>query len=298
LAVSSGNGLHLYWRFLEGLPKAALPRWQAIQQHLVEKLKVFGADPNAKDAARILRLAGTFNPKADKNARILYLDPDRYVSIDDLHRAVLPLSQHQLKELRRSRAQKLTDGKTRVASKGSTSARTFVDTMLADIDRLVALRWDGQIPESHRNTTLFVRGTLLVRRVGHHAIEAALYEYGQRVCDLSPEEIAQIAGSIAKKLLGDGRGYRYSAVGAANALRVTVDEVRAAGLVRLHPPDPELAEARRQDRLRGNRDLKAARRRAAGIRPRSESLAETKPWLALGMSERTWYRKRKPDPPK
>jgi hypothetical protein len=36
-------------------------------------------------------------------------------------------------------------------------------------------------------------------------------------------------------------------------------------------------------------------RRAMGMRPQSESLSTTKPWLSLGMSRRTWERRRKPD---
>jgi len=71
-------------------------------------------------------------------------------------------------------------------------------------------------------------------------IEAALLAYGCSVCDLDPEEMVQIAGSDYRQR----HGYRYSVVGAAAALGVTVKEVHAAGLVRLHPADPGLEAAR------------------------------------------------------
>jgi hypothetical protein len=166
------------------------------------------------------------------------------------------------------------------------------------IDRLIAYRWHGRIPENHRNTTLFVRGCFLVRRVGVDALEAALLAYGCSVCNLDREEMAQIAGSIAKKIIDDGRGYRYSVVGAAAALGVTVGEVYAAGLVRLHPADPELEALRRQARLAADRARKAAARRARGVRPRSASLAKTQPWIDVGMRRSTWFAKGKPMQPK
>jgi hypothetical protein len=45
---------------------------------------------------------------------------------------------------------------------------------------------------------------------------------------------------------------------------------------------------KRQDRL-----AKERKRRAAGMRPQSESLSATKPWRGLGMSRAAWYRRNK-----
>jgi len=45
-------------------------------------------------------------------------------------------------------------------------------------------------------------------------------------------------------------------------------------------------------RKRNKRSREAARRRATGATPHSESLSATKPWKALGVSRRTWYRHR------
>jgi hypothetical protein len=101
----------------------------------------------------------------------------------------------------------------------------------------------------------------------------------------------QIARSITRKIAADGVGYRFTAAGAAIWLDVSVEEVRAAKLVRLHPPDPELLAERRGARRRQDRDQKRDKRRAAGNRPRSESLAQTRPWVGLGISKSTWYRR-------
>jgi hypothetical protein len=51
--------------------------------------------------------------------------------------------------------------------------------------------------------------------------------------------------------------------------------------------------ARKEMRKRSDRLAKEAKRRAAGMRPQSESLSATKPWRELGMSRAAWYRRNK-----
>jgi hypothetical protein len=294
MVVASGRGLHAYWNFRNGLPPDALPRWNAVQQHLGQALKTFGADPGARDAARIMRLAGTINAKVGRPATLLHLELDRDVDFEDLAKPpLLPFSQWQLQELRKSRQEKAEAAAAPSSARslrGREGLQAYIDTIIADIDRLVDLRWGGLIPEGHRNTTLFVRGCFLVRVVGTTKLEGALLAYGVSRCDLGTDEMQQIVGSITKQIIEDGRGYRYSTVGAAEALQVKVAEVRAAGLLRLHPADPVLAEERRQERRTRDRERKAEARRearaAAGGKPRLG-----KPWLGLGISRSTWYRR-------
>jgi hypothetical protein len=50
--------------------------------------------------------------------------------------------------------------------------------------------------------------------------------------------------------------------------------------------------ARQELRKRKKRRYQEAKRRAAGARPQSESLSATQPWRELGMSRRTWYRRK------
>ena len=55
--VSSGAGIHAYWRLNE--PTQAMSRVEQVNRSFRVR---FGAD-NAVDAGRILRVAGTFNHK-------------------------------------------------------------------------------------------------------------------------------------------------------------------------------------------------------------------------------------------
>jgi hypothetical protein len=54
----------------------------------------------------------------------------------------------------------------------------------------------------------------------------------------------------------------------------------------------EFLEKRKEQRRQKARDRQARRRRKAGGKSRTASLAHLKPWERLGISRRTWYRRR------
>jgi hypothetical protein len=107
LILWTGRGLAAKWIFDRPLPKQAYPRWAAVQNSLVDTFKKMGADDNAKDASRVLRLSGTYNPKSLDLCHPIYIN-DHYgepklISFDDLANAVLPFTRQQLAELKASR---------------------------------------------------------------------------------------------------------------------------------------------------------------------------------------------------
>lgn len=75
--VMSGRGLHCYW--LHGpKPHQALPVWQLMQEALVKVLAPLGADPLAKDCARVLRIVGSVNSKNKKIVRGVEISGTRW----------------------------------------------------------------------------------------------------------------------------------------------------------------------------------------------------------------------------
>jgi hypothetical protein len=62
LAICSGRGLYAKWLH-SPVGWKELPRWQDCQYRIWCVLKSLGADPRARDAARVLRLVGTTNSK-------------------------------------------------------------------------------------------------------------------------------------------------------------------------------------------------------------------------------------------
>jgi len=64
LLVESGRGCYFCWTFDKPLGVERLADWQRAEDALVALLEPFGADAAAKDAARILRVAGSFHEVA------------------------------------------------------------------------------------------------------------------------------------------------------------------------------------------------------------------------------------------
>ena len=77
--IDSGRGMYLIW-LINAVPSQALPLWKAIQEYLYKQLKEFGADRQALDATRILRVPGSINSKSKTVVSIL----DEYDYIYDL----------------------------------------------------------------------------------------------------------------------------------------------------------------------------------------------------------------------
>jgi len=70
--VFSGRGLQVKWLFAAPVPAAALPRWTAVQRTLNMLLIGFGADAQAMDASRVLRLDGTVSSRSNETIRVVH----------------------------------------------------------------------------------------------------------------------------------------------------------------------------------------------------------------------------------
>lgn len=79
LIIFTGGGWHLYWLF-NGLyyfnDEDDIDLYESTVKSIIQSLAIIGADFKSKDAGRLLRLAGTFNPKEDYpiNTRVLLIE--------------------------------------------------------------------------------------------------------------------------------------------------------------------------------------------------------------------------------
>lgn len=78
MVLSSGRGMYLIIKIedVPGAYKKVRVLYEAIQQYLYELFEDLGADQNAKDIARVLRVPGSLNTKAQKNVEVLQYNPD------------------------------------------------------------------------------------------------------------------------------------------------------------------------------------------------------------------------------
>ena len=79
LIIDSGRGLYLIW-LINKVPSMALPLWKAVEEYFYKTLKEFGADIQALDATRILRVPGSINSKTNTEVKII----DEYNYLYDL----------------------------------------------------------------------------------------------------------------------------------------------------------------------------------------------------------------------
>jgi len=179
LIVSSGRGLHVKWVLDTSIPAPALPRWKAIQEYLGRAFEKFGADAQARDCSRVLRLVGTVNEKNGKTASVVWVNWDHAVNgvttygFEYLAEAVLPLSREAI-QMSRQRKMSATASRDAVkdrpirqnhAKAGPYWKNLWADR-LADMRCLVVMRgWEAGIPSGHRNAFMFIAATALTHLV-------------------------------------------------------------------------------------------------------------------------------------
>jgi len=210
LIVYSGRGAHLKWVLSDPLPRAALPRWNLAQQLLGERLASLGADPNARDASRVLRLEQTVNRKTGHRCEVIWTTdggdglPVRY-AFDSLFDELAPLARGQLEGLREERqrddadAKKPTRWKDRPALelvKGGRYGLKRIDYAELAFHRLEDLRTLASIRAAERGSLEGERMAFLFWSLNFLALSNAV----------SPSNFWQEAQALAASL---APGWRY-----------------------------------------------------------------------------------------
>lgn len=166
LVVFSGRGLQAKWLLTNALPRAALPRWNACQKALVEALEPLGADRQARDASRVLRLVESVHSVSGQKVHVVDVQSsnDKPVTYDfeQLAEQVLPFTRAELQQLRQQRAGEKVARETRLrlASENPKAeifkgfnGRSLAWARLEDLRTLGKLRGGWNTDESSMRTT-------------------------------------------------------------------------------------------------------------------------------------------------
>ena len=157
-ATFTGRGLNLVWLH-SPIPRQAISRWAACQKQIFSVLKRFGADPMALDAARVLRLVGTVNSKSNTFVQAITPTAPAW-DFDLLADEILPLSREVLADLRARRERK--KARWELTKVNNVDRLTGFDCMtlwagrLDELQRLLALRWNGTLPPGQRDAWLWI----------------------------------------------------------------------------------------------------------------------------------------------
>lgn len=177
ILVFSGRGIQAKWLMDGALPRGALPRWNACQRHLVDRLAHIGADPAAKDASRVLRLVNTVNSKSGEVCRVVHVEngldgqPIRY-SFEYLAEILLPVARWDIEKQRKERIERK---QLKLVSGGrSSNLRGFSGGQLAwhrmeDLRFLGELR--GGVKEGDRMLHLFWRLNFLLQSGATNSVQ-------------------------------------------------------------------------------------------------------------------------------
>lgn len=157
--VYSGRGMHLYW-LLQPTPGQALPVWQRVQDVLIKALASIGADPAARDCARMLRLVGTTHSKSGNEVRGVVLT-DTLWTLHELADEVLGA-----REAKRS---KVYDLAAAGARKGRASGRNrwqgsiygWWYLVYQDMVKISQYKWPNGVPPGYRDRVLFIMAVAL-----------------------------------------------------------------------------------------------------------------------------------------
>ncbi|CEP45242.1 putative replication protein [[Clostridium] sordellii] len=110
----SGNGMYIFY-LLYDVPKQCKKTFNKTEKMLIEKFEKYGADKNAKDLARVLRLAGSINSKTGRRARLIMpnTEPIRYKlkEITDIILPTLPYTKEEWLKLKSERKKKKAEYK-------------------------------------------------------------------------------------------------------------------------------------------------------------------------------------------
>ena len=297
IVLYSGRGLQAKWLLDEALGPVSLFEWNEMELALVRLLEPFAADLAARDVSRVLRVDRTTNTKSGQRVRVIYVagDPPARYSVEDLSAA-----------LRIGEPPPSSAGRRVILQKATIALPQSVVFRRLNWFRLYDLRalWKGRggVPVGFRELTLF------------HELCFLLHAEPGRVVDLWKE-----AQALASQIDPRGNFYRR---GDLSTVYRKAQETRHGQQVeyqgRMYPPlytpknqtlidlfqiTPEEEQGLRtiisqREKYRRNNERRAAERREGGAKTRpqyeGESISRAKPWEALGISRRTWYRRGKP----
>jgi hypothetical protein len=250
--LSTGRGLVCVW-LTELLPFAVLPRWNLVQKHLAQVLTEFGADKRALDAARVFRLSGSTNSRAQWDRRRVGMvwcqgrpeAPSRH-QFSTLADEVLPFTQAELVSLRAARATRKAEGLDKHIKPAQRLTQTsWWATAFEDLQRLRNHRSPetGALPPGQRDIWMFLAANALAWTDVPDVMGREITILARQATNWTDAETGARLGAVIKrakqavaghKVEFSGRAadprYRFKAATIVEWLGIEPAEQRAAGL--------------------------------------------------------------------
>ena len=290
--LDSGRGLALIW-LINKVPSKALPLWKAVQEYLYKQLKEFGADRQALDATRILRVPGSINSKSKTVVSII----DEYDYIYDLRE----IQKEFLPELKPKEKKKGRPKKINYIYR----ERSLYYARIQDITKLCELReYDLR---GHREIILFLYRYYLCSFTEDtkKALEDVLELNSMFISPLKENEVIRATRSAEKCYLDKNKEYKYKNETLIDLLEITeYEETQMSTIIsqneykrRKRVRDTEYQKNRYLEKLKLDGKItekeKLSQRRAKIKDLLAEGLKQKDICLRLNISKDTYIRDRK-----
>lgn len=311
LAISSGRGLYLLWLH-SPIEFDQLASWNVCQDRICRTLRPLGADPSVRHAASILRIIGSTNSKAFRPVEVLTGSEELW-EWDDLAREIIPDPVSKPTKILTLEAARRRGPSFFARSRWN--GATLWSQRFEELRNLIYSRWPAGIPTGYRDISLFLGSVALSWVVEPARIETEIQALA-RLCrgnwrvshtqnSISSSVKRAIAAARGELVEWNGRSfdprYRFTSERLAELLDVSDDEARSLNLrhfVSERYKRERRARAERERRARTPKPGKETHTKPhlchSGYQRRvdyeANSLSQTKPWEALGISRRTYYR--------
>ena len=285
--VDSGRGLYLIW-LLNSVPSKALPLWKAIEEYLYSLLKPFGADRQALDPTRVLRVPGSINSKSNTIVKVI----DQYDYVYDLRE----IQKEFLPELEERKAKK----------KGRPSKTVFIHrerslyyARIQDIIKLCELReYDLK---GNRELVLFLYRYYLCSFLEdtEKALQDVLELNREFIYPLMKTEVIRATRSAEKVYLSKNKDYKYKNETLIELLVITeLEETYMSTIIskrefkrRKNLRDREYQKNKYQEKLRADGKVsekdKISQRREKIKALLEQGFKQKEIYLSLNISKRT-----------
>ena len=286
--IDSGRGLALLWS-INKVPSQALPLWKAIEEYLYNQLKEFGADRQALDATRVLRVPGSINSKSKTVVSII----DEYDYIYDLRE----IQKEYLPELKPKEKKKGRPKKVNYVYR----ERSLYFARIQDITKLCELReYDLR---GHREIILFLYRYYLCSFTEdvQKALGDVLELNGMFTYPLKENEVIRATRSAEKCYLDKNKEYKYKNDTLIELLEIT--EIEETYMTTIISKNEYKRRHREREKNRYLEKLKAdgkikekdklLQRRIKIKDLLAEGLEQKDICLRLNISKRTYIRDRK-----
>lgn len=210
--IDSGRGLYLIW-IIKKVPSMALPLWKAVEEYFYKTLKEFGADRQALDATRILRVPGSFNSKTHTEVKIIN-NYNYLYELREIQNEYMPELREKV-PIRRGRPKKV---------KYIFRERSLYYARILDLIKLCELReYDLK---GHRELILFLYRYYLCYFT--EDVEKALYDTLELNSmfrqPLGENEVIRATKSAEKVYKAQNKDYKYKNETLINLLEITDEE--------------------------------------------------------------------------